>query len=219
VILNSTIVLLVLVVAFAGTVGAASRPTPVPTPPPSPGAIQSPGQAMIEQEEAALQGRGYTYDPAGRRDPFRSLLVRPEDRALGARPPGIAGMSIDEFDLSCGTIYETAADSTHATRWYENLLLVERDAQTHVSGTWTLSPTGAGPSVQFGIDLSWHETFLVPGDLSSDSEVIHGSFLRIPALGVGFHASGIGMADGTDHGYFNSFTDEAKAQLCEALGA
>lgn len=126
---------------------------------------------------------------------------------------------IDEFGLECGTIYETAADSTHATRWYQNLLLVERDAQTHVSGTWTLSPTGAGPSVRFGIDLSWHETFLVPGDLSSDSEVIHGSFLRIPALGVGFHASGIGMANGTDHGYFNSFTDEAKAQLCEALGA
>ena len=94
---NSTIILLVLVVAFAGTVGAASRPTPVPTPAPPPGAIQSPGQAMIEQEEAALQGRGYTYDPAGRRDPFRSLLVRPEDRALGARPPGIAGMSIDEM--------------------------------------------------------------------------------------------------------------------------
>jgi hypothetical protein len=125
--------------------------------------------------------------------------------------------AIDEFDLSCGTIYETAADTTHATRWYENLLLVERDAQTHVSGTWTLSPTGAGPSVRFGIDLSWHETFLVPGDLSSDSEVIHGSFLRIPALGVGFHASGIGMADGTDHGYFNSFTDEAKVELCELL--
>ena len=93
---NSTIVLLVFVVAFAGTVGAASRPTPVPTPPPAPGAIQSPGQAMIEGEEQALQGRGYTYDPAGRRDPFRSLLVRPEDRALGARPAGIAGMSIDE---------------------------------------------------------------------------------------------------------------------------
>jgi Tfp pilus assembly protein PilP len=50
---------------------------------------------MIEQEEAALSGRAYTYDPAGRRDPFRSLLVR-EDRAAGARPPGVAGMSIDE---------------------------------------------------------------------------------------------------------------------------
>ena len=89
----TSIVLLVLAVAFAGT--AAAPPTPGPTPAPAPGTLQSPGQAMIDQEEAALSGRGYTYDPAGRRDPFRSLLVRPEDRA-GARPPGVAGMSIDE---------------------------------------------------------------------------------------------------------------------------
>jgi Tfp pilus assembly protein PilP len=89
----TSIVLLVLAVAFAGT--AAAPPTATPTP--VPGAVQSPGQAMLDQEEAALSGRGYTYDPAGRRDPFRSLLVRPEDRALGARPPGVAGMSIDEI--------------------------------------------------------------------------------------------------------------------------
>jgi Tfp pilus assembly protein PilP len=70
-------------------------PTPVPSPGPTP-TLRSPGEAMIEQEEAALSGRSYTYDPAGRRDPFRSLLVRPEDRARGERPPGIAGMSIDD---------------------------------------------------------------------------------------------------------------------------
>jgi type IV pilus assembly protein PilP len=70
-------------------------PTPVPSPGPTP-TLRSPGEAMIEQEEAALSGRSYTYDPAGRRDPFRSLLVRPEDRARGQRPPGIAGMSIDD---------------------------------------------------------------------------------------------------------------------------
>ena len=91
------VLVLFLAVAFAGTAPAAAPPTPIPTPAPVPGAIQSPGQAMIDQEEAALSGRGYTYDPAGRRDPFRSLLVRPEDRALGARPPGVAGMSIDEI--------------------------------------------------------------------------------------------------------------------------
>ena len=80
-----------------GGIAFAASPTPTPTPVPAPGTIQSPGQAMIEQDEAALAGRAYTYDPAGRRDPFRSLLVRPEDRALGARPPGVAGMSIDEI--------------------------------------------------------------------------------------------------------------------------
>ncbi|HZM72410.1 MAG TPA: hypothetical protein VFC71_03455 [Candidatus Polarisedimenticolia bacterium] len=126
-----------------------------------------------------------------------------------------ANEPIDDFELPCGTIYETAADTVHSTRWYENLLLVERDGQQHVSGTWTLSPTGAGSSVGFAADYSWHETFLVPGDLSSDSEVVHGSFLRIPALGAAFHENGIGTADGTDHGHLNSFTDEAKARLCE----
>ena len=83
--------------AAAACLSAASppRPTPVPTPAPTP-APTSPGEAMIEQDEAALSGRSYTYDPAGRRDPFRSLLVRPEDRARGERPPGVAGMSIDD---------------------------------------------------------------------------------------------------------------------------
>jgi Tfp pilus assembly protein PilP len=88
--------ILVLAIVAAAAAALPPPPTTTPTPVPQPGAIQSPGQAMIEGEEAALSGRGYTYDPAGRRDPFRSLLVRPDDRALGARPPGVAGMSIDE---------------------------------------------------------------------------------------------------------------------------
>ncbi len=83
------------VLAGLAAVVAAAEPTPAPTPAPTPG-LRSPGQALIEQDEAALAGRAYTYDPAGRRDPFRSLLVRPEDRARGERPPGIAGMSIDD---------------------------------------------------------------------------------------------------------------------------
>jgi type IV pilus assembly protein PilP len=82
-----------------GIVAAPPRPTPAATktPAPAPGAINSPGEALIQQDEAALAGRSYTYDPAGRRDPFRSLLVRPEDRARGDRPAGVAGMSIDDI--------------------------------------------------------------------------------------------------------------------------
>ena len=69
--------------------------TPVPTPAPET-PIESPGQAMLESDESAMAGRSYTYDPAGRRDPFRSLLSRPDNRNLGQRPPGIAGISIDD---------------------------------------------------------------------------------------------------------------------------
>lgn len=123
---------------------------------------------------------------------------------------------MDDFDLPCGTIYASATIVSHATRWYENLLLVKRDAQQHITGSFSLSPTGSGPTVGFASDLSWREAFLVPGDLSSDSEVAHGTDIRIPALGADFHASGITMADGTQHGR-NSFTDAAKAQLCDLL--
>jgi hypothetical protein len=106
--------------------------------------------------------------------------------------------------------------TSHATRWYVNLLLVERDTEVHVVGTWSLSPTGSGPTVAFGGDFGYRETFLVPGDVESDSEVAHGSFLRVPALGAEFHDSGIYFADGTQQGH-TSFTDEAKARLCELL--
>ncbi len=38
------------------------------------------------------------YDPAGRRDPFKSLLVRERSQG-GERPPGIPGLSVDELEL------------------------------------------------------------------------------------------------------------------------
>ena len=126
-----------------------------------------------------------------------------------------ANQEVPDFGLPCGSIYESATVTSHATRWYVALLLVERDAQEHIAGTWSLSPIGSGPTVAFAADNSWHETFLVPGDLSSDSEVFHGAF-RVPALGAGFHDAGIYLPDGTQHGH-TSFTDEAKAKLCELL--
>jgi hypothetical protein len=120
------------------------------------------------------------------------------------------------FDLSCGTIYETSTAISHATRWYENGLLVERDATQSVRGTWSLSPTGAGPTVDIAANDGWHETFLVPGDLSSDSEVAHGDFLRISGMGADFRDVGIYGPEGTHHG-LASFTDEATARLCAML--
>lgn len=56
---------------------------------------------ILEGEEEALSGSGFTYDPGNRRDPFKSLLVgqdRPELR--GPRPEGIPGLLIDEVDLT-----------------------------------------------------------------------------------------------------------------------
>ncbi len=56
---------------------------------------------ILEGEEEVLSGSGFTYDPGNRRDPFKSLLAgvdRPEFR--GPRPEGIAGLLIDEIDLT-----------------------------------------------------------------------------------------------------------------------
>lgn len=64
----------------------------------------APGSEQIDEilaeEEAALAGVGSTtYDPEGRRDPFRSLLEKTVVDDLRPRPPGVPGLLIDELDL------------------------------------------------------------------------------------------------------------------------
>jgi Tfp pilus assembly protein PilP len=54
----------------------------------------------IEQEnEAVQQGRQFSYDPAGRRDPFEPLVKANKIEPEGKRPRGIAGMLISEISL------------------------------------------------------------------------------------------------------------------------
>jgi hypothetical protein len=113
-----------LLLAATASAAAPGR-TPTPTLTPGPGAQaapaappESPGQSMIEQEESALAGRTFTYDPAGRRDPFRSLLVRPEKGGAGQRPPGIAGIAIDDVILQ--GIWKTRAGYVAQIRGTDN---------------------------------------------------------------------------------------------------
>lgn len=54
---------------------------------------------IMQDNEALLEGRGFTYDPAGRRDPFRSLVDSLIAGRMGKRPRGIRGMLIAEVDL------------------------------------------------------------------------------------------------------------------------
>ncbi len=55
---------------------------------------------ILEGEEEVLSGGGYSYDPAGRRDPFRSLMTRGPNLPEGERPEGVPGLLIDEIELS-----------------------------------------------------------------------------------------------------------------------
>ena len=116
-------VLIVVLVSVASLARAQAPAKPAPAPGPTPPAViapvpESPGQSMIEQEESALAGRAYSYDPAGRRDPFRSLLVREQNRGGAERPPGIAGISID--DLVIHGIWKTKSGYVAQIRATDN---------------------------------------------------------------------------------------------------
>jgi len=65
----------------------------------------APGAPAPEQGGAPAppppQGAGYTYDPAGRRDPFVSLNSRGSDvpPSAGERPAGVAGLLVNEVTV------------------------------------------------------------------------------------------------------------------------
>jgi hypothetical protein len=72
----------------------AGKTPPAATPPPAaPGATGAQGQGT--------SGAGYSYDPAGRRDPFVSLTARGGELppGAGARPAGVAGLLVNEITV------------------------------------------------------------------------------------------------------------------------
>ena len=76
-----------------------------PAPPQSEQKPPPPGSAATPPPDKTVppppQGAGYTYDPAGRRDPFVSLAGRGGDVApsAGARPPGVPGLLVAEVTV------------------------------------------------------------------------------------------------------------------------
>ncbi|MEK7282760.1 MAG: hypothetical protein AAB249_03025 [Acidobacteriota bacterium] len=82
--------------------GAYAEDPPAAAPPPEGSAAPRDTDTInriMQDNEAMLTGRGFTYDPAGRRDPFRSLVDAMNAIGRGPRPRGIAGMLISEVDL------------------------------------------------------------------------------------------------------------------------
>jgi hypothetical protein len=75
--------------------------TPAPTAgQAAPAPAGPPAQGTPPSGEAEPPGSGYTYDPAGRRDPFVSLLGGgSEVPTTGARPQGMAGVLIAELTV------------------------------------------------------------------------------------------------------------------------
>jgi Tfp pilus assembly protein PilP len=79
-----------------------------PAPPPPPGAPVAPAAPAPQAASGTppqppappATGAGYSYDPAGRRDPFVSLTARGgELPSAGARPSGPAGLLVNEITV------------------------------------------------------------------------------------------------------------------------
>ncbi len=83
---------------LAGAVAMAQQPAPAP--PPSEEPIDtSTIEKILAGDEAVESGAGFTYDPAGRRDPFRSLLSGLPREEMAQRPPGLRGMGVEEVKV------------------------------------------------------------------------------------------------------------------------
>jgi hypothetical protein len=126
------------------------------------------------------------------------------------------------FDLRCGQIYETAVEARDARRWYSDGKLVKRHVVQDVAATWSLSPTGAGPTVDVSVHANWWVMFAVPGDESSGSLTAHGNFATVRMSGAGgeLHIAGLELPDGTFRGVLRFVDDpEAVETLCTALAA
>ena len=96
-------VLALLALALVAALVAGARPALAEgEQPPAPPQSQQNDQ-LIQQiqrdNEAVLSGRQFTYDPAGRRDPFEPLIKADAGKPDGKRPKGVAGMMIAEIDL------------------------------------------------------------------------------------------------------------------------
>jgi len=56
-------------------------------------------ETILREQEQLLSGQRFSYDPGGRRDPFRSLNENVPLSKKGPRPKGVAGMLVAEVNL------------------------------------------------------------------------------------------------------------------------
>ena len=75
----------------------ASTPAPAAVTPPAPTVASAPAPALA----APNSTQGYAYSPAGRRDPFVSLMNGGTDRGTNpaSRPDGVPGLTVDEVAI------------------------------------------------------------------------------------------------------------------------
>jgi hypothetical protein len=125
----------------------------------------------------------------------------------------------------CGDqpIFEWTTTSVHVVRYYDaDRNLVRRTGRASLSGFFSLSSSGAEPTIDVIAHSNWIEEFAVPGDLASGVETEHGLINHTgssaPGFGAALHASGLVLPDGTFSGLNSDFgTPGADEAICAAL--
>jgi hypothetical protein len=126
------------------------------------------------------------------------------------------------IDVPCGQIYETSTDVRSGIRFYNaEGLLVKRFATQDVEGTWSLSPTGEGPTADVRAHANWWIILTVPGDESSGELTQHGNGFTVssPGSGVIVHIAGLDLPEGDHRGVFRVVEEDPQvaADVCEVL--
>jgi len=121
-------------------------------------------------------------------------------------------------ELPCGQLYQTSHEVSNSTRYYQDGLIVRRAVQERDRGSWSLQPTGDGPTVDFSIDSSWDEHFAIPGDIDSAIRDVRGITLQSPQLGADLMEAGLYLgADDVTHGISTGSDPAGIAKLCALL--
>lgn len=72
-----------------------------------------------------------------------------------------------DFDLPCGTLYESIYDLRAASAGTWTGSSSSAPSAQNAEGTWSLSPTGAGPAAKISLHANWRDEYAVPGNESS----------------------------------------------------
>jgi hypothetical protein len=129
--------------------------------------------------------------------------------------------AVPVMELPCGTVYENSLIPRNIFTEYVDGLLVGRHVTSHVTGTWSLSPTGVEPSVRIHSGWNWRTELEIPGDESTARITTHGNQLKLSdGLSRFANVAGIVYSDGEHHGPLIEeifYSLEAQEALCDAL--
>ena len=96
--------MLTLLVAVSAPAFPQDEPPPPPAETTEEGEAQAPAEnstveTILREQEQLLSGQRFSYDAAGRRDPFLNLFESMGIGPRGPRPRGSSGMLVSELDL------------------------------------------------------------------------------------------------------------------------